>query len=282
MRSVLLTLIVASLGANFGEAQWITIHTDGVPRAKDGKLDVKAPAPRTADGKPDFSGLWYPGGERQPCAKDTNTCIEQGLGTAIEGGSDLLLRGLDIAYGMEGGLPYTPWAAEQIRQHDQRSGLDDPHVRCLPSNPPRMFNLPHLTRIIQTPKLLAQLNEFNASYRQIYLDGRALPVDPTPSWNGYSVGHWEKDTLVIETIGFRDDLWLDMRGDPLTNSGKMTERLRRPNFGTLEIELTVNDPKAYTKPWTVRLQARAVIDTEMIDEICLENEKSLQHMKDLP
>jgi hypothetical protein len=213
MRYILLTLILASFGAGFCEAQWITIHTDGVPRTKDGKLDVRAPAFRTADGKPDFSGLWYPGGERQPCAKDPETCIEKGLGDNIEGGSDLLLRGLDIAYGMEGGLPYTPWAAEQIRQHDQRSGLDDPHVRCLPSNPPRMFNLPHLTRIIQTGKILAMLNEFNASYRQILLDGRALPVDPTPSWNGYSVRHWEKDALVIETIGFRDDLWLDMRGE---------------------------------------------------------------------
>jgi len=110
------------------------------------------------------------------------------------------------------------------------------------------------------------LNEFNASYRQIYMDGRKLPEDPVPSWNGCSVGRWEKDTLVIETIGFRDDLWLDMRGDPLTNSAKMTERIRRPNFGTLDIQLTVDDPKAYTKPWTVPLEARAVVDTEMIDK----------------
>lgn len=180
---------------------------------------------------------------------------------------------------MEGGLPYTPWAAELIRERDRRAGLDDPHVRCMPSNPPRMFNLPHITRIIQTPKLLVMLNEFNASYRQIHLDGRKLPVDPFPSWNGYSVGHWEKDTLVIETIGFRDDLWLDMRGDPLTSSAKMTERISRPNFGTLKIELTVNDPKAYTRAWTVPLEARAVVDTELIDEVCLENEKSLIHMQ---
>ena len=151
-------------------------------------------------------------------------------------------------------------------------------MRCLPSNPPRMFTLPHLSRFMQSPKLLAILNEFNASYRQIHMDGRSLPMDPVPSWNGYSVGHWDKDTLVIETTGFRDDLWLDMRGDPLTSSGKMTERYRRPNFGTLEIELTVEDPKAYTKPWTVKLEARAVVDTELIDEVCLENERDFTHM----
>jgi hypothetical protein len=275
VRCIIFTLILAGCM----DAQWISIHTDGVPRTKDGKLARTASAPGTADGKPDFSGLWYPGGERQPCGEKPEDCIEKGLGDSIEGGSDLLLRGLDIAHGMKGGLPYTPWAADLMRQHDKREGLDDPHARCMPSNPPRMFTLPHLTRIIQTPKILAMLHEFNASYRQIYLDGRKLPEDPSPSWNGYSVGHWDKNTLVIETIGFRDDLWLDMRGDPLTNSAKMTERIRRPNFGTLEVELTVNDPKAYTRPWTVKLEARAVVDTEMIDEVCSENEKSLQHMK---
>ena len=278
--AVLVAFVILIL-ASCLDAQWITVRTEGVPRTKEGKLDRSAPAPRTADGKPDFSGLWYPGGERQPCGQKPEDCIEQGLGKSLEGGSDLLLRGLNIAYGMEGGLPYTPWAAELIRQRDKPAGLDDPHVRCLPSNPPRMFNLPHITRIIQTPKLLAMLNEFNASYRQIFMDGRKLPENPVPSWNGYSVGHWEKDTLVIETIGFRDDLWLDMRGDPLTNSAKMTERIRRPNFGTLEIQLTVDDPKAYTQPWTVPLEARAVVDTEMIDEVCLENEKSFQHMQTL-
>src|SRR5262249_38878322 len=108
-----------------------------------------------------------------------------------------------------------------------------------------------------------------------------LPEDPEPTWNGYSVGHWEKDALVIETIGFRDDLWLDMRGNPLTSAARLTERIRRPNFGTLEIELTVNDLKAYTRPWSVKLAGRFVADAEMMDEICLEGERSFQHMKDL-
>jgi hypothetical protein len=180
-----------------------------------------------------------------------------------------------------GGLPYTPWAAALVEKRAPTSGIDDPHVRCLPSNLPRLYTLPHLQRTIQTPNSIVMLNEYNASYRQVYIDGRKLPEDPVPAWNGYSVGHWEKDTLVVETIGFRDDLWLDMRGNPLTSTGKITERIRRPNFGTLEIELTVDDPKAYTKPWTVVLRERFVVDTEMMDEVCLEGEKSYEHMKGL-
>ena len=117
-----------------------------------------------------------------------------------------------------------------------------------------------------------------ASYREIVTDGRPLPVDPTPSWNGYSSGRWQGDTLVVETVGFRDDLWLDLAGSPLTNAARVTERIRRPNFGRLEIEVTVNDPKAYTKPWTVRLDQAIVVDTELLDSICLENEQSTRRM----
>ena len=264
--------------SSVASAQWIYVRTEGIPRTADDKVDTKAPAPRTADGKPDFSGLWWPGGEQQACGPD---CPEAGLGTEPLDEIGLILRGLDIGYGMEGGLPYQPWAKKLVEQRVERAGLDDPHVQCLPSNPPRIYTLPHLTRIIQTPKSLTFLNEFNASYRQIFLDGRELPEDPNPSWNGYSVGHWEDDTLVIETIGFRDDLWLDMKGDPLTNAGKLTERLTRPNFGSLQIEVTVDDPEAYTKPFTAPLAMNFVPDTEMIDEVCLEGESDFEHMKDL-
>jgi hypothetical protein len=122
------------------------------------------------------------------------------------------------------------------------------------------------------------LNEVNAMYRQIFIDGRPLPEDPTPSWNGYSTAAWEGDTLVVRTIGFRDGLWLDTSGSTMSDAAKMTERIRRPNFGTLEIEVTVDDPKAYTRPWTVSMPQTIVLDTELIDEFCLENEKSSQHM----
>jgi hypothetical protein len=115
-------------------------------------------------------------------------------------------------------------------------------------------------------------------YRQIFIDGRPLPEDPTPSWNGYSTAAWEGDTLVVRTIGFRDGLWLDTGGSTMSDATKMTERIRRPNFGTLEIEITVDDPKTYTRPWTVSMPQSIVLDTELIDEFCLENEKSSQHM----
>jgi len=142
-----------------------------------------------------------------------------------------------------------------------------------------MFTLPHITKFVQTPGLLALLNEFNASYRQIFLDGRALPSDPQPSWNGSSTASWEGDTLVARSNGFRDDLWMDMAGTPLTGAAEVTERFRRPNFGTLEIDATVDDPKPYTRPWRMKIVQKIVLDTELIDEVCLENEKSAQHMQ---
>jgi hypothetical protein len=122
------------------------------------------------------------------------------------------------------------------------------------------------------------LDELNAGYRQIFTDGRPLPVDPQPSWQGYSSGKWEGTTLVVDSIGFRDDLWLDIVGSPLTSAAKVRERIRRPDYGHLEVEVTVDDPKAYTKPWTVTMKQVLVVDTELVDEICLENEKSTQRM----
>ena len=189
------------------------------------------------------------------------------------GGSPLALN---IGRDLPGGLPYQPWAAELVKQ---RFSKDDPHVRCLPDNPPRTWGMPHLTKAVHTPRLLVLLYEVNAMYRQIFIDGRPQPDDPNPSWNGYSTAAWDRDTLVIRTTGFRDDLWIDMNGAPMTSTATMTERLRRPNYGTLEVEITVDDPKVYTRPWTVSMNQEVMLDTELIDEICLENEKSWQHMQ---
>jgi len=253
-----------------GFGQWVHYPTAGLPRKADGTANLAAPAPRLSDGKPDFSGIWH--------AAAINQCVPatgQFCGLEI-GGSPLALN---IGKDLSGGLPYQPWAAELVKQ---RFSKDDPHVRCLPDNPPRTWGMPHLTKAIHTPRLLVLLYEVNAMYRQIFIDGRPQPDDPNPSWNGYSTATWDRDTLVIETTGFRDDLWIDMNGAPLTSAGKMTERLRRPNFGTLEVEITVDDPKAYTRPWTVSIKEGLEIDTELIDEICLENEKSWQHMQAAP
>jgi hypothetical protein len=264
-------LTLACLACTIAPGQWINYPTAGVPKGKDGKPKLTAPAPRTSTGKPDFSGMWMPA-EALPCPKiltdDTGDCVEK---------NPISQAAADLNKAVPGGLPFQPGALEIVRQRKE-TGLD-PHVRCMPSNFPRLYTLPHITKFIQTPVELALLNEFNASYRQIFLDGRPLPVDPQPSWNGYSTARWERDTLVIQTNGFRDDLWMDMAGTPLTSAATVIERLRRPNFGTLEIEATVNDPKTYTRPWTMKLMDKLVLDTEIMDEVCLENENSAQHMK---
>jgi hypothetical protein len=253
--------------------QWVRYPTADVPKAADGTPDLTAPAPRLADGKPDFSGLWRPFNPNR-CRPATGQFVECGL----ELGASPLARNLGA--NLPGGLPYQPWAATLVKARSADDSRDDPHVRCLPDNPPRTWTLPHLTKAIHTPKLLAFLYEVNAMYRQVLIDGRPLPEDPTPAWNGYSVGRWDGDTLVVETAGFRDDLWLDMSGSPMSDAARMTERIRRPNFGTLEIEVTVDDKKVYTRPWTVSLIQSLAVDMELIDEFCLENEKSYQRMID--
>jgi hypothetical protein len=267
MRSLILAILLcASLSA-----QWIKYPTDGVPKTKDGKANLAAPAPRTADGKPDLSGMWIIDSEL-PCPK----LITDNFGECQEK-TPISQYTADLNKVVIGGIPYRPWALE-LMKHRREKELD-PHVQCLPSSFPRMYTLPHITKFAQTKGLLILMNEFNASYRQIFTDSRPLPEDPQPSWNGYSTGKWEGDALVVQTIGFRDDLWMDMAGSPLTNAAKVTERFRRPNFGKLEIEATIDDPKAYTNPWTVKFFNKIVLDTELIDEVCLEGENSAQHMK---
>jgi hypothetical protein len=269
-QTILLTLaLVCSPASMLG--QWLYYPTAGVPRTADGKPNLNAPPPRLPDGKPDFSGIWQ-SARKIPCTKEMSRFVE--CGNEI-GGSPLALN---IGTDMPGGLPYQPWAAALMKQRSADNSKDDPHARCLPDNPPRPWGLPHMTRAVHTPRLLILLNEVNAMYRQIFLDGRPLPVDPNPAWNGYSSARWEGDTLVIQTAGFRDGLWLDMAGSPMTDAAKLTERMRRPNFGTLEVQVTVDDPKAYTRPWTVDMPQQITLDTELIDEICLENEKSSQRM----
>ena len=267
MRLVAMTCLLCTLAP----AQWIKLQTEGVPHDKNGKPNLSAPAPRTTDGKPDFSGMWTIA-VPLPCPKmltdDEGECLEK---------NPISQPTADLSKIVPGGIPFQTWALNIMKER-QAHELD-PHVKCLPSNFPRLYTLPHITKFVQTRKLLLLINEFNASYRQIFMDGRTLPVDPQPSWNGYSTAKWEGDTLVVTTNGFRDDLWMDMAGTPLTNAATVIERLRRPSFGTLEIEATVNDPKAYTKPWTFKLVDKLVLDTELIDEICLEGENSARHMK---
>ena len=253
-------------------AQWFTYPNRAVPRTADGKPNLAAPTPRAADGHPDFSGVWLAGNHLScpPMLRDGDDCLEK---------IPLSRETRDIGAGVKGGLPYQPWAAALVKERVADNAADDPHARCLPSAISRVWSLPHYTKVVQVPGLLLVLNEFNASYRQIFTDGRPLPDDPNPSWTGYSSARWEGDALLVNTLGFRDDLWLDMAGNPLTAGARVRERIRRPNFGRLEIEFTVDDPNAYTRPWTATIVLDHAVDNELVDEICLENEKSFERMQ---
>ena len=250
-------------------AQWLHLPTPGVPRKADGSPNLEAPTPRTADRKPDFSGMWIARAVLPCDSKERGVqCVELPLTPQV----------VDIAMGLKGGLPYQPWAAELVKRREKEDGINDPHTHCMPNSFPRAWSFPENQKILQMPGMLVVLHEFNASYRQIFFDGRNFPEDMTPAWSGYSVGHWEGDTLVVQSKGFRDDSWLDIKGNPLTDAATVVERIRRPNYGSLEIEVTVNDPKAYTKPWTITLHEKIVLDTEMMDLMCQENEKDVAHM----
>jgi hypothetical protein len=185
---------------------------------------------------------------------------------------------LNIGSSLKDGLPLRPAAVELLKSRVAEKRDNDPLALCLPLGPVRLHTFTGFKKIAQVPGLLVLTYEYNASYRQIMTDGRPLPADPNPSWNGYSSGKWEGDTLVVETAGFLDGVWLDISGTPSSDAMRITERFRRPNFGTLEIELTVDDPKTYTKPWTVTLKWSIKLDSDLLDYICLENERDLQHL----
>lgn len=250
--------------AALASAQWLDYPTPNVPRTPDGKPNLQAPAPRTADGKPDFSGMW--GWEtRANCGAH---CTDFQISREF----------MNIAATLNNRLPYQPGVADLVKKRTAEQD-SDPNVRCMPRDAPRIWTDDYYKRIFMVPGRMIILTERNMQYRQIFLDGRPLPKDPNPTWNGYSSGKWDGDTLVVDTIGFKDDLWLDAAGNPLTNAAKMTERIRRPNYGSLEVEITIDDPTSYTAPWTVKLNQPLVLDSELLDYYCLENEKDYLHMK---
>jgi len=282
-------LFIASLAVlipALASAQWINYPTAGVPRRADGKVDMFAPAPRMADGKPDFSGIWTtaePNRQTQALSTPQQKQGPRSLGEAQTPGDPGRITAsrqmANIGVDLPGGLPYQPWLVPLVKERTANLAKDDPHIKCLPDNFLRAYGLPHLLKFVHTPNLLVVLNEMNAGYRQVFTDARPLPPAPTPTWQGYSSAKWSGDTLVIDTIGLRDDTWIDWNGSVLTPAAKVREQVRRPDFGHLNIQVSVDDPKAYTKPWTVTLKERIVVDAELIDEICLEDEQSLKHMK---
>ena len=203
-------------------AQWLKYPTPGIPRTADGKPNLTAPAPRTSDGKPDFSGVW-----------------------GFDGGPSMFY----LPVGLKPS-EIKPFVNDLLKERGENFGAGDQQVRCLPEGP-RFNHFPALPRkIVQTPSLIVVLSE-DLTFRQIFLDGRSLPDNPDPSFMGYSIGRWEGDALIVETIGFKDRTWLDFAGMPHSESLRITERIRRTRFGRLEIEQTVSDPEVFTRPFTV-------------------------------
>lgn len=249
-------------------AQWITYPIPGIPRTKDGKPDLNAPVPKTVDGKPDLSGMWSPFRTAEITTADDKAGVPAANG---------FVKGVAIDFGTPiGGLPYQPWAAELVRTRRNDGFKDAPDGKCLPISPPELTTV-GIRQVIQLPGMIAMLFEKDQMFRIIYTDGRPLPIDPQPSWLGYSVGHWDGDVLVVETIGLRDDTWLDVIGNPMTSAGHITERYKRLSYGKLEIELTIDDPKAYRRPWTVKVQHQINPEAQLIEGFC-ENERDQRHI----
>ncbi len=270
--AALLALLAAGALTMF--AQWPNYPTPG-PRMKDGKIDLAGPPPRTPDGKPDFSGLWEPArgaGGRGRGGESMNGTLPLPFPIPTSPDDPPVAQFFNIGAGLKEGLPMTPWAAQLRAQRKGNNNKDNPDAACLPLGLTQLLMHPQPRKIIQTPRDIVILYEANGNVRQIHTDGRLLPKDPTPWWYGYSIGHWDGDTLVVETSGFRDDVWLDVEGSPLTSSGKMIERWRRVKFGLMQIDVTIDDPKAYTKPFTVRVNHQLMPDTELMEFVCEERD----------
>jgi hypothetical protein len=253
-------------------AQWPGYSTPG-PRTTEGKIDFAAPPPRTAYGKPDFSGLWEPAHDKERPGLNLNATAPLPFAIPASPDDPPVAQFFNIGAGFKGGLAMTPWAAQLRAQRKGDGNKDNPDALCLPLGLTQLHMHPQPREIVQTQREIVIVYEANGNVRRILTDGRPLPNnDPTPWWYGYSVAHWDGDTLVVETTGFRDDVWLDVEGSPLTSTGKMTERWRRVKYGLMQIDITIEDPKAYTKPFTVRVNHQLMPDTELMEFVCQERD----------
>jgi hypothetical protein len=250
-KTVLGAIVLVVALAPTASAQWLKLQVPGTPRNPDGTANLRAPAPRTADGKPDLSGVWH--------ARDGRH-----------------IANLAAADGIT--APFQPWAEALYKERQANNGLDRPSGKCLPKSVPDGMTLPpYPFKIVQTPSLTLMLYEIFVDYRQIHTDGRALPTERHPAWFGYSVGRWEGETFFVETVGINDRTWLDDSGYPHSDALHITERIRRIDFGRMDIEFTFDDPKTYTKPWTVKVAFELMPDTELLEYVC-ENERDAPHM----
>jgi hypothetical protein len=262
-------------------AQWPAWPTPGVPKTADGKPNLTGPAPKAANGKPDLSGVWQ---YMRPPEENSAGNTPPPPPAAAPANSDIIPLAVrrsqfwNLGASFKDGLPFRPWAAELHRKRVEENSKDNPDAHCLPLGVMQLHTHGQPRKIVQTPNVTVIIYEANSGLRQIFTDGRPLPKDAEPWWYGYSVGKWEGDTLVVESTNFRDMGWLDVEGSPLTSSGRIIERMRRPDFGHLVTEVTIDDPKAYTKPWTVTIHHRIMLDTDLIEFVCQENDHAGAHL----
>ena len=279
--------------------QWAKYPEPGMPRDAQGRVLMDGAPPRTSDGKPDLTGDWLRADRDPRPAELAGIAAEQGTGArgvAVEPpvaafppdpNAPPLAAFWDLGTNLQGGLPLTPWAADLKKKRMASDSKDNPDANCLPMGLTQFHMQPQPRKIVQTPTLTVILYEANYGIRYIYTDGRQLPPqgEPQPWWYGYSIGRWEGNTLVVETNNVRGaesgpfDGWLDVRGSPYSEQARFTERFRRPTLGKLEIDVTVTDPKSYTKPFTVRINQRLLTDEEPIEAICNENQQFRSRIK---
>lgn len=273
-------VIVFAAAIMCANAQWLNYPTPGTPRAKNGKPNLSAPAPRAANGKPDLSGVWQvepPGaGEMERKVGDLSTFVVPG---------DDPREFSPYFFNILGDFkredaPMRPAAAEVFMKNFKTYGKEHPYSRCLPMGIPATELIGVPFKMIQTPGILVILHELDFTFRQIYTDGRPLPVDPQPSWLGYSSGKWEGDTLVVETAGFNDKSWLDAGGHTHSEALRVQERFRRRDFGHMEMQITIDDPKTFTKPFTIKANHLLVPDSDILETVCGENERDRAHLAD--
>lgn len=273
LRNVWIWVVVAA-APMCGYAQWLNYPAPGTPRTGDGKADLSAPAPRASNGKPDLSGVWQ--AEAAPFEE---------LAKLLPGGVNGLGEDAPSRYFLNmladfkpSDAPIRPAAAALFQKHAQAFGKDSPGTNCLPAGVPLADLLPSPYKLIQTPGTIVMLYEAETTFRQIYTDGRKQLEDPQPSWMGYSVGKWEGDTLVVDAVGFNDRGWLDAFGHTHSDAMHVTERFHRRDFGHMEVQITIDDSKTYTRPFTVKFNQVLLPDTDLIESFCSEDEKDLPHL----
>ncbi len=274
-RTVVYLLLLLAPGAG---AQWLHYPTPGIPRTRDGKPNLSAPAPKV-NGKPELSGVWQieptPLEELKKLFGDVDALDVPGDDASLYSKYFLSV----LADYPPNQSPLLPAAAEILLRHDKHDSADLPYTKCLPAGVPLSETLPFPFKIVPTPGLTLIVHESDSSVRQIYTDGRKHTPDPQPTWSGYSVGHWEGDTLVVDTVGFNDLSWLDVSGTPHSEALHTVERMRRRDFGHLDVQVTLEDPKTFSKALTIHYSARLLADSDIQENICAENEKDLRHFR---